>query len=73
MDTGSKASTFSAKGSKTMDTVSYRRALLAKKGPKLWIQVVRRALLAQKRSKTLNTGSKSHTFSAKRVQNYGYR
>jgi hypothetical protein len=46
---------------------------LCKKGPKLWIQVVRRPPLAQKRFKTMATGSKARTSSKKRVQNYGYR
>jgi hypothetical protein len=51
MDTGSKAGALLAqKGSKTMDTGSKARTFSA---PKLWIQVVRRALLAH--------------------QNYGYR
>jgi hypothetical protein len=35
------------------------------KGPKLWIQVVRRALLAQKGSKTMDTDGKARTFNAK--------
>ncbi len=68
-----KARTFSARRVQNFGYKVVRRALLSQKGSKLWIQVVRRTLLVQKESKTMYTGSEVRTFSAKRVQNYGYR